>query len=52
MQAISDIVNQVNVPIIGNFHYNGHILLGKKQHGHMTAVGFELYCKLLDYCEI
>jgi transcription-repair coupling factor (superfamily II helicase) len=23
-------------------------LLGKKQHGHMTAVGFELYCKLLS----
>ncbi|MFC1616701.1 transcription-repair coupling factor [Candidatus Margulisiibacteriota bacterium] len=23
-------------------------LLGKKQHGHMTAVGFELYCKLLE----
>ena len=23
-------------------------LLGKKQHGHMTAVGFSLYCKLLE----
>jgi transcription-repair coupling factor (superfamily II helicase) len=23
-------------------------LLGKKQSGHVTAVGFELYCKLLD----
>lgn len=22
-------------------------LLGKRQHGHMTAIGFELYCKLL-----
>ena len=22
-------------------------LLGKRQHGHMTSVGFELYCKLL-----
>jgi transcription-repair coupling factor (superfamily II helicase) len=23
-------------------------LLGKKQHGHITSVGFELYCKLLS----
>ncbi len=23
-------------------------LLGKKQHGHITAIGFELYCKLLS----
>lgn len=23
-------------------------LLGKKQHGHVTEVGFELYCKLLE----
>jgi transcription-repair coupling factor (superfamily II helicase) len=23
-------------------------LLGKRQHGHMTAIGFELYCKLLS----
>ncbi len=23
-------------------------LLGDRQHGHMTAVGFELYCKLLE----
>lgn len=23
-------------------------LLGERQHGHMTAVGFELYCKLLE----
>ncbi|MFA5879551.1 MAG: transcription-repair coupling factor [Candidatus Margulisiibacteriota bacterium] len=23
-------------------------LLGEKQHGHITAIGFELYCKLLE----
>jgi transcription-repair coupling factor (superfamily II helicase) len=23
-------------------------ILGPQQHGHMTAVGYELYCKLLD----
>lgn len=23
-------------------------LLGKQQHGHVTAVGFELYCRMLD----
>ena len=23
-------------------------LLGKKQHGHVTSVGFELYCRMLD----
>ncbi|MBT5855640.1 transcription-repair coupling factor [bacterium] len=23
-------------------------LLGEKQHGHMTAIGFDLYCKLLE----
>jgi transcription-repair coupling factor (superfamily II helicase) len=23
-------------------------LLGNKQHGHMTSIGFELYCKLLE----
>lgn len=23
-------------------------LLGRKQHGHMTAIGFDLYCKLLE----
>src|SRR5207237_142897 len=28
-QAVPDIVAQVNVPVIGDFHYNGHLLLTK-----------------------
>ncbi|HSD33121.1 MAG TPA: flavodoxin-dependent (E)-4-hydroxy-3-methylbut-2-enyl-diphosphate synthase [Gemmatimonadales bacterium] len=28
-QAVADIVAQVDVPIIGDFHYNGHLLLTK-----------------------
>src|SRR6476661_3793154 len=27
--ALPDIVGQVNVPVIGDFHYNGHLLLTK-----------------------
>src|SRR5881628_2510182 len=28
-QAVAEIVAQVDVPIIGDFHYNGHLLLTK-----------------------
>ena len=28
-QAVADIVAQVDVPVIGDFHYNGHLLLKK-----------------------
>ncbi|HEY6108408.1 MAG TPA: flavodoxin-dependent (E)-4-hydroxy-3-methylbut-2-enyl-diphosphate synthase [Gemmatimonadales bacterium] len=28
-QAVADIVAQVDVPVIGDFHYNGHLLLTK-----------------------
>jgi (E)-4-hydroxy-3-methylbut-2-enyl-diphosphate synthase len=28
-RAVPDIVGQVDVPVIGDFHYNGHILLAK-----------------------
>jgi (E)-4-hydroxy-3-methylbut-2-enyl-diphosphate synthase len=28
-RAVSDIVEQVDVPVIGDFHYNGHLLLTK-----------------------
>jgi (E)-4-hydroxy-3-methylbut-2-enyl-diphosphate synthase len=28
-QAVSDIVAQVDVPVIGDFHYNGHLLLSR-----------------------
>jgi len=28
-RAVSDIVGQVDVPVIGDFHYNGHLLLTK-----------------------
>ena len=28
-RAVADIVDQVDVPIIGDFHYNGHLLLTK-----------------------
>ena len=28
-RAVSDIVEQVEVPVIGDFHYNGHLLLTK-----------------------
>src|SRR3989441_12121950 len=28
-QAVPDIVAQVDVPVIGDFHYNGHLLLTK-----------------------
>ena len=28
-QAVADIVTQVDVPVIGDFHYNGHLLLTK-----------------------
>jgi len=28
-QAVADIVGQVDVPVIGDFHYNGHLLLTK-----------------------
>ena len=28
-QAVPDIVRQVDVPVIGDFHYNGHLLLTK-----------------------
>src|SRR5437773_10524703 len=27
--AVPDIVRQVDVPVIGDFHYNGHLLLTK-----------------------
>ena len=28
-RAVPDIVSQVDVPVIGDFHYNGHVLLTK-----------------------
>src|SRR5438093_11077365 len=28
-RAVPDIVSQVDVPVIGDFHYNGHLLLTK-----------------------
>src|SRR6058998_471855 len=28
-RAVADIVEQVHVPVIGDFHYNGHLLLTK-----------------------
>ena len=28
-RAVPDIVRQVDVPVIGDFHYNGHVLLTK-----------------------
>src|SRR5437899_12917618 len=29
-RAVPDIVAQVDVPVIGDFHYNGHLLLTKR----------------------
>jgi len=31
-RAVPDIVRQVDVPVIGDFHYNGHLLLTKYPH--------------------
>src|SRR6266496_956589 len=31
-RAVPDIVRQVDVPVIGDFHYNGHLLLPKYPH--------------------
>ncbi|HEV8303832.1 MAG TPA: flavodoxin-dependent (E)-4-hydroxy-3-methylbut-2-enyl-diphosphate synthase, partial [Gemmatimonadales bacterium] len=28
-RAVPDIVSEVDVPVIGDFHYNGHLLLAK-----------------------
>src|SRR5262249_21332061 len=31
-RAVPDIVKEVDVPVIGDFHYNGHVLLTKYPH--------------------
>ena len=47
-RAVPAIVEQVDVPVIGDFHYNGHVLLIKRGLFTQLAIGSPVPCAPLQ----